>query len=198
MGLFLSRVGGTYITRVVQRVLACVITCVRVRVLHRTLIFRADVRRADAQASAYLATKSTMIKTILLTAAIMAAPLAVDKSAALAFCPGQPASFVRHQLSARTTGQRMGIRRFETTKDDDDNSAEVLAKDDTSLFDQINAFLDTPILDANDRSDQGAVAETLKRFVRREPQIASIAFSAVVVAFMFLLVRIYNFILYGI
>ncbi len=84
------------------------------------------------------------------------------------------------------------------TKDDDDNSDEVLAKDDTSLFDQINAFLDTPILDANDRSDQGAVAETLKRFVRREPQIASIAFSAVVVAFMFLLVRIYNFILYGI
>ena len=92
----------------------------------------------------------------------------------------------------------MGIRRFETTKDDDDNSDEVLAKDDTSLFDQINAFLDTPILDANDRSDQGAVAETLKRFVRREPQIASIAFSAVVVAFMFLLVRIYNFISYGI
>lgn len=138
-----------------------------------------------------------MIKTILLTAAIMAAPLAVDKSAALAFCPGQSASFVRHQLSARTMGQRMGVQRFETTKDDV-NSDEVVEKDGTFLFDQINAFLDTPILDANDRSDQGAVAETLKRFVRREPQIASITFSAVVVAFMFLLVRIYNFISYGI
>ena len=92
----------------------------------------------------------------------------------------------------------MGVQRFETTKDDDFNSDEVVAKDEASLFDQINAFLDTPILDANDRSDQGAVAETLKRFVRREPQIASITFSAVVVAFMFLLVRIYNFISYGI
>ena len=92
----------------------------------------------------------------------------------------------------------MGVQRFETTKDDDASSDKVLEKDDTSLFDQINAFLDTPILDANDRSDQGAVAETLKRFVRREPQIASIAFSAVVVAVMFLLVRIYNFISYGI
>eukprot|EP00563_Minutocellus_polymorphus_P002327 CAMPEP_0181030894 /NCGR_PEP_ID=MMETSP1070-20121207/5956_1 /TAXON_ID=265543 /ORGANISM="Minutocellus polymorphus, Strain NH13" /LENGTH=127 /DNA_ID=CAMNT_0023108263 /DNA_START=87 /DNA_END=470 /DNA_ORIENTATION=- len=127
----------------------------------------------------------------------MAAPLTVDKSAALAFCPGQPASFVHHQLSART-GQRMGAwRLFEATKDDD-NSDEVVAKDDASLFDQINAFLDTPILDANDRSDQGAVTETLKRFVRREPQLASITFSGVVVIFMFFLVRVYNFISYGI
>ena len=55
----------------------------------------------------------------------------------------------------------MGVQRFETTKDDV-NSDEVVEKDGTFLFDQINAFLDTPILDANDRSDQGAVAETLK------------------------------------
>ena len=71
-------------------------------------------------------------------------------------------------------------------------------EEEKSILDKINSFLDTPILDANDRSDQGPIAETLKRFVRREPQLASVTFSVVVVAFMFLLVRVYNFIAYGI
>ena len=92
--------------------------------------------------------------------------------------------------------------------DDDGNDPENLSSPDIpqersgeegkSLLDQINSILDTPILDANDRSDQGPLAETLKRFVRREPQLASVTFSAVVVAFMFLLVRLFNFISYGI
>lgn len=71
-------------------------------------------------------------------------------------------------------------------------------KDNKSILDQINAALDTPILDANERSDQGAIAEALKGFVRSEPQLASISFSAVVVVFLFILVRFFNFLSYGI
>jgi len=59
-----------------------------------------------------------------------------------------------------------------------------------SLWDKVNNFLDTPILDANNRSDQGAVAETLKEFVRDEPEIAQVTFSAVVVAIMVLVTRL--------
>ena len=68
--------------------------------------------------------------------------------------------------------------------DDDDDSSEA------SLFDKVNNFLDTPILDANNRSDQGAVAETLKEFVRDEPEIAQVTFSVVVVAMMVLVTRV--------
>ena len=71
-------------------------------------------------------------------------------------------------------------------------------KDKSSIFDQINAALDTPILDANERSDQGAIAEALKDFVRSDPQLASISFSAVVVVLLFILVRFFNFLSYGI
>ena len=71
-------------------------------------------------------------------------------------------------------------------------------KDNKSILDQINAVLDTPILDANERSDQGAIAEALKGFVRSEPQLASFSFSAVVVVFLFILVRFFNFLSYGI
>ena len=138
-----------------------------------------------------------MIK-VIVTCAIVVAPLFImDESAA--FAPSrqyQPVSVAhRHQQLVRTA-----LWRLEATNDDDDTapSNDAMDKEETSLFDQINDFLDTPILDANNRSDQGALAETLKRFVRREPQVASITFSAVVVAFMFLLVRVYNFISYGI
>ena len=131
-----------------------------------------------------------MVKNVL--CAIVVVPFIMN--GAVAFVP---VSFAPHQLSARTAAWRLG-----DTKDGEDGpstrSNNAAQKEESSLFDQINDFLDTPILDANNRSDQGAVAETLKRFVRREPQLASITFSAVVVAFMFLLVRLYNLISYGI
>jgi hypothetical protein len=66
-----------------------------------------------------------------------------------------------------------------------------------NLFEQINDVLNTPILDANVRSDQGPVAEALKKFVRREPQVASVTFSVVVLATIALLFRLYNFVTYG-
>ena len=60
----------------------------------------------------------------------------------------------------------------------------------SSLWDRANAFLDTPILDANNRSDQGAVAEALKEFVRDEPELAQVTFSVAVVAAMVLATRL--------
>mmetsp|Transcript_9934 Transcript_9934/g.14971 ORF Transcript_9934/g.14971 Transcript_9934/m.14971 type:complete len:153 (+) Transcript_9934:124-582(+) len=75
-------------------------------------------------------------------------------------------------------------------KTDDSNS-------NSSPFAKINSFLDTPILDANNKSDQGVVAEALKDFVRDEPQLAQIAFSGVVVVLFFVGVRIFNAIVYG-
>jgi len=74
------------------------------------------------------------------------------------------------------------------TDDSDSNS---------SPFAKINSFLDTPILDANNKSDQGVVAEALKDFVRDEPQVAQIAFSGAVVVLFFVGVRIFNAIVYG-
>eukprot|EP00534_Pseudo-nitzschia_fraudulenta_P000215 CAMPEP_0201131518 /NCGR_PEP_ID=MMETSP0850-20130426/42938_1 /ASSEMBLY_ACC=CAM_ASM_000622 /TAXON_ID=183588 /ORGANISM="Pseudo-nitzschia fraudulenta, Strain WWA7" /LENGTH=151 /DNA_ID=CAMNT_0047401569 /DNA_START=98 /DNA_END=553 /DNA_ORIENTATION=- len=62
--------------------------------------------------------------------------------------------------------------------------------EDRSPLEKLNRFLDTPILDANNRSDQGAVAETLKEFVRDEPEIAQVTFSVVVVAMMVLVTRV--------
>lgn len=83
-------------------------------------------------------------------------------------------------------------------EEDVPTSSDVSKRKDKSIFDQINAALDTPILDANERSDQGAIAEALKGFVRSEPQLASISFSAVVVVLLFILVRFFNFLSYGI
>lgn len=132
----------------------------------------------------------SMIKKLL--CAITVAPFVMNGAVGFA-----PVSFVPHQLSARTA-----VWRLRGTNDGEDgpytSSNNAAQKEESSLFDQINDFLDTPILDANNRNDQGAVAESLKRFVRREPQLASITFSVAVVAFMFLLVRLYNFISYGI
>ncbi len=74
----------------------------------------------------------------------------------------------------------------------EDESAEETIQEETtekSLFDKVNDFLDTPILDANNRSDQGALAEALKEFVRDEPEIAQVTFSVVVVAILALLTR---------
>lgn len=96
-------------------------------------------------------------------------------------------SFVRHSLlRPEPIADSMVLR---STPDDksDDESSEIETPNETessSILDKINDFLDTPILDANNRSDQGAVAETLKEFVRDEPEIAQVTFSVVVVAVM--------------
>ena len=81
-----------------------------------------------------------------------------------------------------------------TTQGDDDNNDSVNDNDnedssEPSLLDKLNKFLDTPILDANNRSDQGAVSEVLKEFVRDEPEIAQVTFSVAVVAILVLVTK---------
>eukprot|EP00747_Dinoflagellata_sp_TGD_P042333 gnl/TRDRNA2_/TRDRNA2_142022_c0_seq1.p1 gnl/TRDRNA2_/TRDRNA2_142022_c0~~gnl/TRDRNA2_/TRDRNA2_142022_c0_seq1.p1 ORF type:complete len:202 (-),score=26.18 gnl/TRDRNA2_/TRDRNA2_142022_c0_seq1:198-803(-) len=46
-----------------------------------------------------------------------------------------------------------------------------------NFLERIKGALDQPILDANNREDQGPVAEALKKFVRDDPELASIVFS---------------------
>mmetsp|Transcript_2141 Transcript_2141/g.4342 ORF Transcript_2141/g.4342 Transcript_2141/m.4342 type:complete len:157 (-) Transcript_2141:373-843(-) len=70
------------------------------------------------------------------------------------------------------------------------DNIQVDAESPLSLWDKVNKFLDTPILDANNRSDQGAIAETLKEFVRDEPELAQVTFSVVVVVVLVLGTRL--------
>ena len=81
--------------------------------------------------------------------------------------------------------------------DEEEKEEEERGSSISSLIRNVDSFLDTPILDANDRTDQGLLAESLKRFVRSDPQIASITFSAIVVTFIAILIRTFNYITYG-
>lgn len=77
------------------------------------------------------------------------------------------------------------------------NSKSDNEEEDKNILQKINSFLDTPILDANNRSDQGLIAEALKSFVRDEPQVAQVTFSAVVVLMFLVGIRVFNAFLYG-
>jgi len=106
-----------------------------------------------------------------------------------------PVTISQNQLLKvhNTKAERVGTA-LRSTPEEDESADETIEEDDDnsekSLFDKVNDFLDTPILDANNRSDQGALAETLKEFVRDEPEIAQVTFSAVVVAILVLLTRV--------
>mmetsp|Transcript_42206 Transcript_42206/g.62498 ORF Transcript_42206/g.62498 Transcript_42206/m.62498 type:complete len:182 (+) Transcript_42206:45-590(+) len=50
-------------------------------------------------------------------------------------------------------------------------------QNEEGILDKINAFLDTPILDPNEKTDQGPIQEALKGFVRDDPETAQLAFS---------------------
>jgi len=78
-----------------------------------------------------------------------------------------------------------------STQGDDDSVNDNDNEDspEPSLLEKLNTFLDTPILDANNRSDQGAVSEVLKEFVRDEPEIAQVTFSVAVVAILVLVTK---------
>lgn len=54
---------------------------------------------------------------------------------------------------------------------------------------KLNSLLDTPILDANNKKDEGPIAEALKDFVRDDSDMASLTFSVVVVLFFGLIAR---------
>mmetsp|Transcript_10925 Transcript_10925/g.22686 ORF Transcript_10925/g.22686 Transcript_10925/m.22686 type:complete len:148 (-) Transcript_10925:689-1132(-) len=78
---------------------------------------------------------------------------------------------------------------IEEDESEDERIETVDNDSEKSLFDKVNDFLDTPILDANNRSDQGALAETLKDFVRDEPELAQVTFSVLVVVILALVTR---------
>ena len=65
-------------------------------------------------------------------------------------------------------------------------------EESTNVLSHINKFLDTPILDANNKSNQGPVAEALKDFVKDDPQVASITFSVLVILAFLGQVRLFN------
>jgi hypothetical protein len=56
-------------------------------------------------------------------------------------------------------------------------------------LERLNSLLDTPILDANNKQNQGPVVEALKNFVRDDAELASLTFSVVVVIFFGVLTR---------
>jgi hypothetical protein len=79
---------------------------------------------------------------------------------------------------------------FSSPNEDDGISKDAAApakeveKEDTTnvnIWSKLNSILDTPILDANDKKNQGAIVEALKRFVRDDAELASLTFSVVVV-----------------
>eukprot|EP00560_Eucampia_antarctica_P008098 CAMPEP_0197826598 /NCGR_PEP_ID=MMETSP1437-20131217/3541_1 /TAXON_ID=49252 ORGANISM="Eucampia antarctica, Strain CCMP1452" /NCGR_SAMPLE_ID=MMETSP1437 /ASSEMBLY_ACC=CAM_ASM_001096 /LENGTH=147 /DNA_ID=CAMNT_0043427105 /DNA_START=187 /DNA_END=630 /DNA_ORIENTATION=- len=107
----------------------------------------------------------------------------------------------RHQLgSSSSTHTALLQQQDEETERDSFQVSEKKSNDDddsgggggsNSLLDQLNDFLDTPILDANNKSDQGPMAEALKNFVRDESELAQITFSVAVVSIIFLILRLY-------
>eukprot|EP00535_Pseudo-nitzschia_heimii_P003857 CAMPEP_0197177096 /NCGR_PEP_ID=MMETSP1423-20130617/2824_1 /TAXON_ID=476441 /ORGANISM="Pseudo-nitzschia heimii, Strain UNC1101" /LENGTH=172 /DNA_ID=CAMNT_0042626589 /DNA_START=77 /DNA_END=595 /DNA_ORIENTATION=+ len=145
---------------------------------------------------------------ILFRAAAIAALSAISAVRALALPPPSPSRKGFVAVSARTAAVGRGVggaapsatRRpkpvflLRSAPDDDDADAEITADDgdenEKSILDKINDFLDTPILDANDRSDQGPVAEALKEFVRDEPELAQVTFSVAVVAVLVAVTRL--------
>uniref|UniRef100_A0A7S4NAC2 Uncharacterized protein n=1 Tax=Odontella aurita TaxID=265563 RepID=A0A7S4NAC2_9STRA len=87
-----------------------------------------------------------------------------------------------------------GDGQSEVESDQDPNSS---TGEKDGILDRINSFLDTPILDANDRSEQGPVVDNLKAFVRRDPQVASVTFSIVALLAFVAIARFINFLAYG-
>lgn len=74
-------------------------------------------------------------------------------------------------------------------EEDSDERSDLLptgegAEEEKNFLQKFNDFLDTPILDANNRSDEGPVKELLKEFSRDEPELAQISFSVVVIVIL--------------
>lgn len=141
-----------------------------------------------------------MISSLLMLGTILSLHLGISSAFALSSGHRQQSLATSTSISLRTSSDLM--RHYATPPTDEesttiDSDIDDDEADDSSPFAKINSFLDTPILDANNKSDQGVVAEALKDFVRDEPQVAQIAFSGVVVVLFFVGVRIFNAIKYG-
>lgn len=90
-----------------------------------------------------------------------------------------------------------------TSEEDDDSYNEESTtlvddiKEEGGVLDKLNSILDTPILDANNKDDQGPIANGLKNFVRDDPDTASLTFSVVAVILMAVATRGAMFVVNG-
>uniref|UniRef100_A0A6T6DXR0 Uncharacterized protein n=1 Tax=Craspedostauros australis TaxID=1486917 RepID=A0A6T6DXR0_9STRA len=102
---------------------------------------------------------------------------------------------IRHQRP-RSSRSQLSNSGNDGDKEASDQSNAPQQQKSGSFLEQLNDALDTPILDANNKSDQGPIAEALKKFVRGQPEVASITFSAVVIIALIFIVRAVNYYLY--
>lgn len=90
-----------------------------------------------------------------------------------------------------------------TSEEDDDSYNEESTtlvddiKEEGGVLDKLNSVLDTPILDANNKEDQGPIVNGLKNFVRDDPDAASLTFSVVAVILMAVATRGAMFVVNG-
>jgi len=113
--------------------------------------------------------------------------------------PVSSSSFVGYSCRSSPTFTIVS-RHFASPIDDpemDEVEIDEPESNDISLLARINSFLDTPILDANNKGDQGLISEALKDFVRDDPQLAQITFSGVLIVAFFVGLRLFNAIKYG-
>jgi hypothetical protein len=75
---------------------------------------------------------------------------------------------------------------------EEDLTSSIVEEENLTVLEKINAVLDRPILDANDWSDQGPIVEPLKKFVRSQPEVASVTFSIIVVLGLLGTIRFIN------
>ena len=140
------------------------------------------------------------MQTLLLYVAVATLAVAAIAEALIVHRPlasrGTNRGTAKNNLSEQWTNvvhAKAGVLRSSPDDEDEPTTTDEASNEtspEESVLEKINNFLDTPILDANNRSDQGALAETLKEFVRDEPEIAQVTFSVVVVAIMVVLTRI--------
>jgi hypothetical protein len=93
------------------------------------------------------------------------------------------------------TLNRISALLFMTNEEDSDEKGALstereAVEEEKNILQKFNDFLDTPILDANNRSNEGPVKEMLKNFSRDEPELAQISFSVVVILILLVVTKL--------
>mmetsp|Transcript_26791 Transcript_26791/g.44656 ORF Transcript_26791/g.44656 Transcript_26791/m.44656 type:complete len:144 (-) Transcript_26791:113-544(-) len=103
----------------------------------------------------------------------------------------QKASLFLRQFAVVALPTRRSPCLFMGDKDEAEEEPELAAvEEDKSILQKFNDFLDTPILDANNRSNEGPLKEALKEFARDEPELAQVSFSVVVIAILLVITKL--------
>jgi hypothetical protein len=94
------------------------------------------------------------------------------------------------------TLSRTPTRLFMANDEDSDDQSDLstdegeAVEEEKNVMQKFNDFLDTPILDANNRSNEGPVKEMLKEFSRDEPELAQMSFSVVVILILLVVTKL--------